>query len=134
MLERRHGLKGTAVNEELAGARFTVVGIKKGNTILPKPPEVGKKTPFLMEFLQFPQYFAVVLGNLFNPLTMPVGELPPKQIKLDPESVCQENSSNSSEESLPSRCDYCLFTATANRKGEPEDLLICKDCGAKGTI
>ncbi|CAH1775960.1 unnamed protein product [Owenia fusiformis] len=28
------------------------------------------------------------------------------------------------------RCDYCLLTSV-NRNGEPEDLLICKDCSAK---
>ncbi|GIY47658.1 zinc finger protein ubi-d4 [Caerostris extrusa] len=55
----------------------------------------------------------------------------PKRPKLDSDSMSQENSSSSSEESQPSRCDYCLFTASANRKGEPEDLLVCKDCGAK---
>lgn len=36
------------------------------------------------------------------------------------------------EDAQPSRCDYCLLTASANRKGEAEELLICKDCGAKG--
>lgn len=32
------------------------------------------------------------------------------------------------------RCDYCLQTAAHNRRGKHEDLLICKDCNAKGTI
>ena len=32
------------------------------------------------------------------------------------------------------QCDYCLQTAAANRKGEPEELLICKDCQAKGNF
>ncbi|KAK2145444.1 hypothetical protein LSH36_681g02021, partial [Paralvinella palmiformis] len=30
------------------------------------------------------------------------------------------------------RCDYCLQTSASNKKGHPEDLLICKDCQAKG--
>lgn len=29
------------------------------------------------------------------------------------------------------RCDYCLLSANANINGEPEDLLVCKDCNAK---
>ncbi|XP_068677105.1 histone acetyltransferase KAT6A-like [Montipora foliosa] len=28
-------------------------------------------------------------------------------------------------------CDFCLQTAAANRRGEPENLLICRDCGNK---
>lgn len=28
-------------------------------------------------------------------------------------------------------CDFCLQTAAANRRGEPEELLICRDCGNK---
>lgn len=28
-------------------------------------------------------------------------------------------------------CDFCLQTAAANRRGEPEDLLVCRDCGNK---
>lgn len=28
-------------------------------------------------------------------------------------------------------CDFCLQSAAANRKGEPEALLICRDCGNK---
>lgn len=28
-------------------------------------------------------------------------------------------------------CDFCLQTAESNRRGEPEDLLICRDCGNK---
>ena len=31
-------------------------------------------------------------------------------------------------------CDFCLQTAENNRKGEPEDLLICRDCGNRGKI
>ena len=30
-------------------------------------------------------------------------------------------------------CDFCLQTSQYNRKGEQEDLLICRDCGNKGT-
>ena len=30
------------------------------------------------------------------------------------------------------RCDFCLKGAECNRLGLPEDLLICKDCFAKG--
>ena len=30
------------------------------------------------------------------------------------------------------RCDYCLQTSASNKKGHPEELLICKDCQAKG--
>lgn len=29
-------------------------------------------------------------------------------------------------------CDFCLQTSECNRKGEQEDLLICRDCGNKG--
>ena len=29
------------------------------------------------------------------------------------------------------KCDYCLSTAAANKEGEPEALLSCKDCGAR---
>lgn len=29
-------------------------------------------------------------------------------------------------------CDFCLQTAESNRKGEHEDLLICRDCGNRG--
>lgn len=29
------------------------------------------------------------------------------------------------------RCDYCLWTAEKNANGEPEALLVCKDCSAK---
>lgn len=28
-------------------------------------------------------------------------------------------------------CDFCLQTAASNRRGEAEDLLICRDCGNK---
>ena len=31
-------------------------------------------------------------------------------------------------------CDFCLQTADSNRKGEPEDLLICRDCGNRGIV
>lgn len=209
MLERRHGLKGAAVNEELARLvnEGTVVKVDyKGNTSYRNAAKwVKTKTQFYGSFYNSNDISSVVLESV-RALTMPGkdnslrsasmqdieqyllkrdsqsnlnhatlravlekevdkrnlhqlpnGEFvpikprfsdgntekiivenpkklessPPKQIKLDTESVCQENSSNSSEESLPSRCDYCLFTATANRKGEPEDLLTCKDCGAK---
>ena len=29
-------------------------------------------------------------------------------------------------------CDYCQQNADRNPFGEPEELLICKDCGNKG--
>ena len=29
-------------------------------------------------------------------------------------------------------CDFCLQTSQRNRRGEPENLLICRDCGNKG--
>ncbi|XP_077981377.1 histone acetyltransferase KAT6B-like [Glandiceps talaboti] len=35
------------------------------------------------------------------------------------------------EEVIDTKCDYCLLTADCNRRGETEDLLICKDCNAK---
>ncbi|GAB6032763.1 sterile alpha motif domain containing [Chamberlinius hualienensis] len=34
-------------------------------------------------------------------------------------------------EEPPPKCDYCLLTATCNRLGQPEKLLVCKDCNAK---
>lgn len=47
-----------------------------------------------------------------------------------------DNKSSSSvvsdKESKDPKCDYCLQTSASNRNGEPEDLLICKDCQAKG--
>jgi hypothetical protein len=35
---------------------------------------------------------------------------------------------------IDEKCDYCLLTEDCNRNGEEEDLLVCKDCNAKGTI
>lgn len=32
------------------------------------------------------------------------------------------------------RCDFCVQTAASNRNGQPEELLICRDCQAKGTV
>ena len=43
----------------------------------------------------------------------------------------------SPERKIPDRslvCDFCLQTADSNRKGEPEDLLICRDCGNRGKV
>jgi hypothetical protein len=43
----------------------------------------------------------------------------------------------SPERKIPDRslvCDFCLQTADSNRKGEPEDLLICRDCGNRGEV
>ena len=31
-------------------------------------------------------------------------------------------------------CDYCQQSADRNPLGEPEELLICKDCGNKGNF
>ena len=31
-------------------------------------------------------------------------------------------------------CDYCLKTAESNKNGDREELLVCKDCNAKGTF
>lgn len=31
-------------------------------------------------------------------------------------------------------CDYCKQTSGQNRMGLPEELLVCKDCGARGTL
>ena len=31
-------------------------------------------------------------------------------------------------------CDYCQQNADKNPFGEPEELLICKDCGNKGLV
>ncbi|XP_015917766.1 histone acetyltransferase KAT6B [Parasteatoda tepidariorum] len=56
---------------------------------------------------------------------------PNKRLKSDSDAGCHENSSNSSEESQPSRCEFCSMTAYPNKKGEPEDLLVCRDCGTK---
>lgn len=30
------------------------------------------------------------------------------------------------------KCDFCQLNSSCNPKGQPEDLLICKDCNAKG--
>ena len=38
------------------------------------------------------------------------------------------------DDSYTENCDYCLQTADNNRKGEREELLVCKDCSAKGMI
>ncbi|CAL1277690.1 unnamed protein product [Larinioides sclopetarius] len=210
MLERRHGLKGTAVNDELQRLvnEGTVVKVDyKGNTSYRNAAKwVKTKTQFYGSFYNSNDISSVVLESV-RALTMsgkdhplrsasmqdieqyllkrdsqsnlnlatlravlekevdkqnlhqlPNGEYiplkpnfsdsgtpeksgsdsskkvdstPPKRMKLESDSMCQENSSNSSDESQPSRCDYCLFTASANRKGEPEELLTCKDCGAK---
>ena len=35
-------------------------------------------------------------------------------------------------ETTSGRCDFCLMTSEGNPKGEPEELLFCKDCQAKG--
>lgn len=32
------------------------------------------------------------------------------------------------------KCDYCEMTATSNKRGEREELLVCKDCSAKGLL
>jgi len=29
-------------------------------------------------------------------------------------------------------CDYCLKTTESNKNGDREELLVCKDCNAKG--
>ncbi|XP_054718211.1 histone acetyltransferase KAT6B-like [Uloborus diversus] len=93
----------------------------------------------------------VVKGNLHQ---LPSGEYIPLKIQLSENVSNEETSSNSSKsdgvppakswkpvndakspeatkDPKPNRCDYCLLTASANRKGEPEDLLVCKDCSSK---
>ena len=32
------------------------------------------------------------------------------------------------------RCDFCLLTEDRNKKGDHENLLVCKDCQAKGKL
>ncbi|KAG8180165.1 hypothetical protein JTE90_002291 [Oedothorax gibbosus] len=208
MLERRHGVKGSAVNEELSRlvSEGTVIKVDyKGNTSYRNAAKwIKTKTQFYGSFYNSSDISSVVVeavrsltaptkeqtlrsaslqdieqfllkrdsqSNL-NLATLrvvlekeverhhlhqlPNGEFialkssfndgfgaqspefgkkfdgsPSKRLKSDSDSVCQENSSNSSDESHVSRCDYCLFTSAANRKGEPEELLICKECGAK---
>lgn len=44
------------------------------------------------------------------------------------------NISASEIESQDPWCDYCLKTASSNRNGQPEELLVCKDCQAKGSM
>ena len=41
----------------------------------------------------------------------------------------EENADDSVDDLL---CDYCQQNADRNPFGEPEELLICKDCGNKG--
>ena len=41
-------------------------------------------------------------------------------------------SGSSSITSLLVKCDFCRLPAAKNRHGAREDLLICKDCQAKG--
>lgn len=213
MLERRHGLKGTVVNEELAKlvSAGTVVKVDyKGNTSYRNAAKwVKTKTQFQGGFYNTCDVTAAVLDSV-RALSIPTKDHPQLRsaslqeieqclhkrdvpfnltvatlrtvldrevskgnlhqlqngeymiVRLkcnnnidsnssDKNSDCDRKhdcsfsskspksyadsshgSSNSSlEDSHPSRCDYCLFTAAANRKGEPEELLICRDCGAK---
>ncbi|XP_013412312.2 histone acetyltransferase KAT6B [Lingula anatina] len=58
-----------------------------------------------------------------------------KKHLLEPQGVKSEERALSHEEPVPKRamkvCDFCLLTETFNRKGVPENLLVCKDCNAK---
>ena len=47
------------------------------------------------------------------------------------EEVFEDNVDDSIDDLL---CDYCQQNADKNPFGDPEELLICKDCGNKGSI
>ena len=49
-------------------------------------------------------------------------ETPPPPLALPQEEDLDEDK----------KCDYCLLTSASNRNGDPEELLVCKDCQAKG--
>ncbi|XP_035227084.1 histone acetyltransferase KAT6B-like isoform X1 [Stegodyphus dumicola] len=213
MLERRHGLKGAAVNEELSRLVSEGIVIKvdyKGNTSYRNAAKwVKTKTQFYGSFYNSSDISSIVLeavktltlptkdhphlrsasiqdieqyllkrdsqSNLnlatlravlekevakrslhqlptgdYVPLNShitenPVPEKPlfespikteesPPTKRIKSDITSQENSSPSNDESHPSRCDYCLFTASANRKGKAEELLVCKDCNAKAHL
>lgn len=51
-------------------------------------------------------------------------------MKTDPKM----NSLASGTDDQDPKCDFCVRTAASNRNGQPEELLICRDCQAKGTV
>ena len=50
------------------------------------------------------------------------------------EKVSSASKNGVSSAGKEDRCDFCLLTGECNRKGEPEQLLVCKDCQAKGEL
>lgn len=50
-------------------------------------------------------------------------------VKSAEDEGMEENADDSVDDLL---CDYCQQNADRNPFGEPEELLICKDCGNKG--
>ena len=68
-------------------------------------------------------------GGASQPAEPPPVEPPPVVVPDEPVTMAPVMI-----DGVEPRCDYCLQTSATNRKGEHEELLICKDCQAKGDL